>query len=375
MPAPLPSPAPHATGWPRSVVDALPFAVAVLDRDGRIVESNRAFVQLCGRVASGTRCCDVLGCAASSGGCPRNARETGSESLVALSGGTTAWVTSRPTECGGTLVCLRPDALHVGARETTSPRRLTITALGRLRVEDTGAGQLSGAWLEQRPGQLLRFLIARRGRVVTTDEIADALWADGESRTTTTVRYVVHALRDRLEPGRTRRAASSFVDSHRGGYRLNPDRVVIDADLFEREVRDGLAAHTAAGGDLAARLLERAVARHRGEFLAEAPYADWAIAERERLLDLHGRALRALSDTACALGDLDQAQERLAQLAELEPLDPEIQRELISLCLLRGRRGEAVRRYQALERRMRDAYGGTPGFSLLAGPGGELAVA
>lgn len=375
MAAPDISFASPAHGWPRAVVDALPFAVAVLDARGHIIESNQALIDLCGRVAPNTRCCDVLGCATSSAGCVCATRETGPEALVALPSGLTAWVTARPTENAGTLVCLRPEMLPARLRDASAPRRLLVTSLGRLRVEDTVAGPLSGPWLEQRPGQLLRFLIARRGRVVTADEIADALWTDGETRTTTTVRYVIHTLRERLEPGRAPRSASSFVDSHRGGYRLNPDRVVVDADAFEREVRDGLAAHAAAGGDLAIRLLERATGRHRGEFLAEEPYADWAMAERERLLGLHGRALRALADIASAQGNLDQAHERLTQLADLEPLDTVIQRDLIALCLARGRRGEAMRRYEALERRIRDAYGGRPGFALLTGPGGELAVA
>ncbi len=42
MPASAPLHRTNATAWPRSVVDALPFAVAVLDPDGVIVESNRA---------------------------------------------------------------------------------------------------------------------------------------------------------------------------------------------------------------------------------------------------------------------------------------------------------------------------------------------
>lgn len=372
MPASAPLHRTNATAWPRSVVDALPFAVAVLDPDGVIVESNRALLELCGPVVPGATCCDALGCGTSTGGCCHRGAGAGTEALVALPSGASAWLTARRTERGGTLVCLRADDCTPTRPEPSAPRRLLLTSLGRMRVEDTAAGQLCGPWLEQRPGQLLRFLVARRGRVVSADEIADALWSDGEPRTATTVRYLVHTLRERLEPGRERRGRSSFIDSHRGGYRLNPDHVVVDADLFEREIRDGLAAQ---GGELGARLLERAVVRHRGEFLAEEPYADWAMGERERLRGLLARALRTLADTAQAAGDLDLAQDRLAQLAELEPLDTGVQRDLISLCLLRGRRGEAVRRYEALQRRVQDAYGGSPGFALLPGPGGELAVA
>ncbi|MDQ1741265.1 MAG: Bacterial transcriptional activator domain, partial [Pseudonocardiales bacterium] len=54
----------------------------------------------------------------------------------------------------------------------------------------------------------------------------------------------------------------------------------------------------------------------------------------------------------------------LQRLAELEPLDVEAQRQLLTLLLRRGRRSEAARRYEVVRRRFRRAFGEEPSFQL-----------
>ena len=61
---------------------------------------------------------------------------------------------------------------------------------------------------------------------------------------------------------------------------------------------------------------------------------------------------------------VEAAAQRMAALADLEPYDEEVQRDLIAICLQRGRRGEATRRYEALSRRLQRAYGAAPSFAL-----------
>jgi DNA-binding SARP family transcriptional activator len=56
--------------------------------------------------------------------------------------------------------------------------------------------------------------------------------------------------------------------------------------------------------------------------------------------------------------------EQLARLAELEQYDVDIQRALIALLLRRGRRAEAVRRYEIFRHRHRKAFAEDPDFDL-----------
>ncbi|MFA9269501.1 MAG: BTAD domain-containing putative transcriptional regulator [Baekduiaceae bacterium] len=350
------------------VLDALPFGVAVVGDDGRVARASREFDALCGPDTVGRPVTELL--RPTSDAAELDLAANADDTLVRLGDGRHAALSVRALEPGALVVCVRAIDPAGVPRVPAPVGTLHVRTLGRCHLERGGGVSLDGAWLEQRAGQLLRLLIATRGQVLTTDRIADLLWPDGDAGSTTTVRYVVHTLRERLEPARKGRGASAYVVSHRGGYRLHPDLVVVDADAFERDVRDGLAAHSAGGGTLATRLLERAVGRYHGDFLIEDPYADWATAERERLRELLGRALRALAEQADAAGDLTAASDRLAHLAELEPLDVDVHRDLIELCLRRGRRGEATRRYDALRRRVESATGAGPGFALASLSGG-----
>lgn len=328
----------------------MPGGVAVVAADGTIRDATRAFVERCGTGIVGQRLHDVCGGAVADG-----------EITLRLPSGS-AQARVHPVPGGARLIAVEPDGIAPADEAPQPPDPVYVRVLGRCRIEGPGDHTQAGRWLEQRPGQLLRLLVAGRTRVLSVDDIGDALWP--EAPAASTVRYTVHALRDRLEQAGATGRGAGIVLSHRGGYRLNPDRVTVDADVFEREVRDGLAAFAADGTALATRLLERAVARYAGEFLEEEPYAEWVASERERHREHLRLALEALATLSQRRGDLGRAAAHWARLADLEPLDAEVHRNVIELCLRRGRHGEARRRYDGLARRLHDAYGEGPSFAL-----------
>jgi DNA-binding SARP family transcriptional activator len=241
---------------------------------------------------------------------------------------------------------------------------LRISTLGAFRVEGA-RGCVESDWLEQRPGQLLKYLACRRRQLVATDQIADALWpeaAPDEARNR--LRYYVHTLREKLEPERARRSPSRFITARRGGYLLDTDHIWLDVDEFQREARAGLAAFVQGLAEPAAAHLDAALRLYQGGFLVEDPYAEWAFDEREHLHELVGRALRAQVRIQIQLEHLDAAADYARHLAELEPFDMDVQRMFMDVCLRRGRRSEALRRYSALRKRMLSSFGQEPDFDL-----------
>jgi len=207
----------------------------------------------------------------------------------------------------------------------TTGARLRIYTFGGTRVESS-EGSIGGRWLEQRPGQLFKYLLAERHRVVRREEIAETIWPGADRRILGSVRHFVHALRTRLEPERANREPSSFILNVQGGYAIDRRHVYIDADDFEDQVRAGLD-HLAAGRVMLAReRLERALALYTGDFLADEPYADWAMVQRDALRRLAADALRALASIARRAGDLDDAAGHLERLGDLEPFDIELHR-------------------------------------------------
>jgi DNA-binding SARP family transcriptional activator len=349
---------------------AFPYGLLVCDRGGRLVCRNREAARLIGSLGlpkAELTCCSLLGCRQ-----PDTVLEAACVTELALgrdtplpeirvdvgspSGGYPMWVTAAPIGDGERVVLQLRPGVTGDRRRRTSPHwmsgtRLRIRTLGATSVESP-EGPIGGAWLDQRAGQLLKYLIAERGRAVAVDEIGESIWPGADYAVGASVRYYVHALRRRLEPQRGSREPSAFIASRCGTYRLELDHVDLDADEFEAHVSAGLAA-AEASPQAAAAELERGLAIYRGDFLVELPYAEWATPERHRLHDLACLGLRRLAEIRLELRVLDGAARALERLATLQPFDEDVHR-----------RSDAVRRYAALRSRLRRTFGHDPDFTL-----------
>jgi DNA-binding SARP family transcriptional activator len=353
--------------------DLFPRALMVCDRRGRIVAANARFREIitAGRAVDGLAmsCCSLLGCRRADGplegSCLTALALDAAETLPELRVHLTA---ARP---GAYLVAAAPlyknrshVVMELRPARPSSPARpgLRIFTLGGLLVEGPD-GPITGEWLEQRPGQLLRYLICERGKVAPADAIAEAICPHTASAgASNNVRYLIHTLRARLEPGRPWRGEPSFVVSRRGGYALHPERVWIDADALEQRIDTGMAA--LAVGDRAGgrEHLRCAVSLYDGSFLADEPYAEWALGERDRLEAITCDALRALA--RLHVDDPSAATVYLERLAGIEPLDDDVQRQLISTWLRLGRKSRAVRHYHSFRMRLMREFGERPSFEL-----------
>jgi DNA-binding SARP family transcriptional activator len=356
-----------------AVLEHLPIGVVVLDAEGRVASRNPSARSLLGPLPdSGTaRCCDLLGCRRpgsplESGCIAELVRARGKpvgEFRVKAPGGE-VWVTGAPLGPAGEVVLqLRAGQGAEGAAE--ADERLRIRVLGPTRLE-VGGSVLEGDWLGHRPGQVLKYLVATRGRPVTSEELLSTFWPQPDGTpAATNVRQAVHALRDRLEPGRERQAPSRYIAGRRGGgYELVAGAVLIDADAFVAAAEAGLHAVRSRDAGRAEVALARAANLYRGDFLTDEAEAEWALAERQRLRAIAGRVLRALAGVRLRAGELEAASDQLHRLAELEPLDVDTQRQLLTVLMRCGRRTEAARRYEVVRRRFRRAFGEEPSFAL-----------
>jgi DNA-binding SARP family transcriptional activator len=362
------------------VFDLFPYGIIVVDGDGLVLAANDAARALLGDPQIGEEprtCCELLGCRA------RPLEEACLTELAAASGEPlpelrldldsspygALWITAAPLGPDGSRVVfhLRPGDPQDRRRRTTphwtAEPRLRIRALGRTTVESAEGG-IGGNWIQHRPGQLLKYLVCERQRMVHADEIAESFWPGSDPGVLNNVRHFVHTLREKLEPEREKRSPSSFVIAGRGGYMLSRERVWIDADEFEAKIDTGLAAFERDEDVLAQRLLHEALELYRGEFLADEPYAEWAFAERERLRDLAARGLSTLGEIALANERTDEALGHYRRIADMYPFDTAVQRKVIALYLREGRRSDAVRRYNELRMRMLREFGAGPEFQL-----------
>jgi DNA-binding SARP family transcriptional activator len=373
--------APRLASVELEAFDEFPYGLLVLDRRGRAVSLNREarrLVHAMGLSQTGLTCCALLGCrnpdtvlgAACLTDLALDREEVLPEvrvDLATAAGPTAWWVAAGAIGQGETRVVLQLRPGIVGdRRQRTNPHwmvgpRLRVRTLGRTVVE-APEGPIGGAWLDQRTGQLLKYLVAERHRAVTVDEIGEGIWPGSEYAVGTSVRYYIHALRRRLEPQRGARETSAFIVAGGGTYQLKLDHVWLDADAFEGHMTAGLAA-AVADPQVAASEIERGLAMYRGDFLADLPYAEWALTERHRLHDLACIGLRRLADIHLRRRLLDSAARCLERLATMQPFDEDVHRKLMELDIIRGRRSDAVRRYETLRARTRRTFGHDPDFT------------
>lgn len=361
-----------------ALFEQLPYGLIVTIIGGRVIAHNAAAKNQLGRKlrADTARCCDVLGC-----GAPGTPLEHACITELALREGlvlpeirlnlpdraSAVWVTAAPLRDPGHVVIHVRPGVRGDRRRRAEPHwisgpQLRIRAFGSLRI-DSEAGDLGGEWTHQRAGQLLAYLLCERRRSVRPDEIAEALWPDRTRAVLSTVRYFVHALRDYLEPERAKRQPSAFIAFRGGGYAFNHDAVQIDADEFDREAKAGLLASRRKDPHAEQRLTA-ALALNIGDFLADYPYVEWAHTERDRLHVLAIDALRALLEIRRARGEAGSTLAIQTRLADMDPLDESVHRELIAHHLRNNQPSEALRRYRALGERMHQELGRAPTFSI-----------
>jgi DNA-binding SARP family transcriptional activator len=353
-----------------AMLDRLPVGVGVFDQRGVLVDANARFLELVpGAAAPAPRCCDLFGCRA-----PGPLHEGCLTEMARAAGGTlpevrldvgpdtdrrSVWVLASGGGDDLVLVHVRPGALEDRRRRTiphwTSGPRLVIRALGPMLVSSP-EGPISGAWVNQRSGQLLKLLLCRRHEVPHREELAATLWPDVPTATAlTSLRHTVFQLRRRLEPALA--GTGSFIATVRNGYRIAPEPTEIDADVFEALLRRAGEARVRRETDAVRDHLHRAMGLYTGPFLADERYTEWVFPERDRLTGLAREAFEEAATLDEEAGDTRSAINALRHLTDLEPLDLATQRRLLRLLTAEGRYAEATERRKALAEHWRRAFG------------------
>ena len=179
---------------------------------------------------------------------------------------------------------------------------MNISLFGPLQCHDGGrtlrASDLGGA----KPRGLLELLLLARGRTVSKEQLAEALWGERQPQHVAgALEHYVCVLRRRLFPDQA--LARRVLVTEAGAYRFDTSLVSLDLDEFDRLVRQ--AEHAEEGRRRV--LLSQAVDLARHDLLDDAPYAPWAMAERERYRGRVTRAHLAIARECLGAGQYDSA--------------------------------------------------------------------
>ena len=240
-----------------------------------------------------------------------------------------------------------------------SDYRLCVLRFGILGpievVADDGPRQLGGP----RQRSTLALLLLNTNRVVSIDELADALYAGRPPVTAVTqVHKQIAELRGVLGPEAIRTQGS--------GYLINMARTQFDLARFEGLLADAAEAMSRTDAARAATLLEDALALWRGEALGDLRNEEFFVAQARRLEELRLTAQERLAEAELALGRHAKVAAELERLVAAHPLHESL-RALQMVALYRsGRQAEALEVFRRTRAELVEQFGIEPGSTLRA---------
>jgi DNA-binding SARP family transcriptional activator len=237
------------------------------------------------------------------------------------------------------------------AAEAAAMRRhpaagLTIRTLGGFRVLRDGAPVPLPEWRSRKARDLLKILVARRGVPVARDAVVELLWPQADrARASARLSVALSTLRAVLDPTK-HKTHDAYVASAGGALWLRREAIEIDVEEFLT------AATTGPLDQVSTERLSLVEAIYTGDFCAEDPYADWALALRGEALAAYVTVAGALAQRHAAEGDHDTAIRYLLRLQAHEPFDERTSLLLVLEFDAAGRHADARRTYQDYVARM-----------------------
>lgn len=157
---------------------------------------------------------------------------------------------------------------------------LKVFTLGHFNLELEGE-KIPDNWGRDKAIQLFQFFIISRNRTALhKEQIMDRLWeGDGSDQV---FKVALHGVNKVLEPKKTGRGNSKYIQRQGSSYKLNMDKVWLDGAAMESFLEIGNQS-MAENKALAILAFQQAVELYQGSFLPNRVYVDWASTERERL--------------------------------------------------------------------------------------------
>ena len=196
-----------------------------------------------------------------------------------------------------------------------------VRCFGSFEVRANGR-EISG-WTVQKARELLAYLIARGGTAVLRDEVAEALWPDGEPaqvqhNLSNAAYYLRRAMKNALGADVQVFAASGQR------YHLRTGVLRVDVDAFDGHLRRAEALE----GLEALAEYERALEAYQGDLLANEPY-EWAEAYRREYQRKFLAAAHQAARLAVESRDVEKAMGYYRAILGRDPIDEEAARGLM----------------------------------------------
>ncbi len=253
-----------------------------------------------------------------------------------------AGVREQAAGAAGLLGCLPPE----------EPEPVRVRTLGSFALLRDGQAIPVGEWQSRKARDLLKILVARRGRAAPRDTLIDALWpGEDPARLGNRLSVALSILRSVLDPEK-RFEPDHFVAGGAAGVALQRAVLPVDVEEFLADAEAGLELVRDGSPVEARERLLAAEAAYAGDFLEEDLYADWAARVREEARLAYIAVAHALAGLVAADGDPAGAARYLLRVLERDPYDERAHLGLVETLAQAGHHGEARRCYATYAARM-----------------------
>jgi DNA-binding SARP family transcriptional activator len=239
--------------------------------------------------------------------------------------------------------------LHQGPRPAVEVR-----TLGAFRVLRRGVPVPLTEWQSRKARDLVKILIARRGRPTPRDLLMEALWPeDDPAKLGNRLSVALTTARSVLDPDKQFQS-EHFLPADKNALRVDLETLQVDVEAFLAQAAAADALARDGRGEEAAASFAAAEAAYTGDFLEEDLYEDWAVPLRDEARTAYVQVARRLADVAAARGDGEAAARYLLRILERDRYDEPAHVALVSALEASGRRGEARRFFRAYCARMEE---------------------
>jgi DNA-binding SARP family transcriptional activator len=231
---------------------------------------------------------------------------------------------------------------------------VSIGVLGGFRVLIGGKPLSATAWQSKKARDIVKMLIARRGKPLHREVLIDQLWPDDDSsKAGSRLSVALSVIRGVLDPAKAL-APDHHLEADRETISLRVDHLEIDLEAFHDAAAAGLAAARRGDADRATALLEQAEAAYAGDLFEEDPYEDWALPAREEARATYVSVANWLAERSSSQGDHDAAVRYLLRILQRDPFDENAHLRLVRVMIEARRHGEARRLYRQYCSRMEE---------------------
>lgn len=168
-------------------------------------------------------------------------------------------------------------------------------------------GEKIERWHSQKARSLLKYLLTRRNKAGSRDELIEALWPNCDVEIgRNNLKAAVYSLRQTLAACNSSGDISHIILFQEGQYSINPDiDIQVDIDDFERCWQTGRKLEREGRKMEAVNQYTLAEEIYKGDYFEDEPYSEWTLLQREALKDNYLSILGKLAAWCYENGDYE----------------------------------------------------------------------